>query len=346
MMRALRFTGWGETPEVQEIDTPEPGPGQVLIEVAGAGACHSDLHVMDWSAEEAPAGIEPPFTLGHENAGHVAALGAGVTGLEEGEPVAVYGPWGCGRCRRCRLSEENLCEHTGERAMGGGLGADGGMAEYELVPHDRLLIPLDDLDPVIAAPLTDAGLTPYHAVKRALPVLVPGATAVVIGVGGLGHMAVQILGEITPAQIVAVDTADDKLEHARQLGAHHAVKAGEAAADEIRELSRGVGAALVVDLVGTEPTVALAAQVVGFGGQVSVVGIGGGALPVGFGSIANDAAVTPPYWGSAVELMEVLDLARQNRLTAEVETFSLDDAPTAYQRMRDGQLRGRAVITP
>jgi alcohol dehydrogenase, propanol-preferring len=124
------------------------------------------------------------------------------------------------------------------------------------------------------------------------------------------------------------------------------VKAGEAAADEIRELSRGVGASLVVDLVGTEPTVALAAQVIGFGGQVSVVGIGGGALPVGFGSIANDAAVTPPYWGSAVELMEVLDLARQNRLTAEVETFSLDDAPTAYQRMRDGQLRGRAVITP
>src|SRR3954452_21274464 len=135
MMRALRFTGWGETPEVQEIDTPEPGPGQVLIEVAGAGACHSDLHLMDWSAEEAPPGIEPPFTLGHENAGHVAALGAGVTGLEEGEPAAgcgaspgleggepvgVCGPWGCGRCRRCRLSEENLCEHTGERAMVGG----------------------------------------------------------------------------------------------------------------------------------------------------------------------------------------------------------------------------------
>ncbi len=153
---------------------------------------------------ELPEGIipyDPPFTLGHENTGHVAALGAGVTGWHEGDAVAIYGPWGCGRCRACRLSFENYCEHTSEvRGAGGGLGLDGGMAEYVLVPSARLLVPLGDLDPVEAAPLGDAALTPYHAIARSRAALVPGTTALVIGVGGLGHMAIQILRALTPAR--------------------------------------------------------------------------------------------------------------------------------------------------
>ena len=133
-MRALQLIAWGELPEFREVAVPEPGPGQVLVRVAGAGACHSDLHLM-----ELPAGIipyDPPFTLGHETTGHVAALGAGVTGWAEGDAVAIYGPWGCGRCRACRQSFENYCEHASEiRGAGGGLGLDGGMAEYVLVPN-------------------------------------------------------------------------------------------------------------------------------------------------------------------------------------------------------------------
>ncbi len=192
------------------MPVPEPGPGQVLVKVGGAGACHSDLHLMEWPEGTMSFGV--PFTLGHENAGWVEALGAGVEGLAEGEAVAVYGPWGCGRCRSCRLSAENYCERQAEiGAFGGGLGLDGGMAEYMLVPHPRLLLPLGDLDPRDAAPLSDAALTPYHAVKRSLDLLVPGSTAVVIGVGGLGHMAVQILRALSPARIVAVDTSADKL---------------------------------------------------------------------------------------------------------------------------------------
>ncbi|HWB70411.1 MAG TPA: alcohol dehydrogenase catalytic domain-containing protein, partial [Solirubrobacterales bacterium] len=202
-MRAYQLTEWQSPPELREVPVPEPGPGQVLIKVGGAGACHSDLHLMEW-----PAGtmaFDAGFTLGHENAGWVEKLGAGVEGLEPGEPVAVYGPWGCGRCRSCRLSAENYCERQAEiGAFGGGLGLDGGMAEYMLVPHARLLLPLGDLDPREAAPLSDAALTPYHAIKRSLRLLTPGSSAVVIGVGGLGHMAVQILGALSPARIVAV----------------------------------------------------------------------------------------------------------------------------------------------
>lgn len=346
-MRALRLTDWGAPPELTEVPTPEPGPGQVLVRIAGAGACHSDIHLMDWSAEEAPPAIRPPFTLGHENTGTIAALGAGVTGWAEGDPVAVYGPWGCGRCRPCRLSEENLCERTGELGgMGGGLGFDGGMAEYELVPDQRLLVGLGDLDPIQAAPLTDAGLTPYHAIKAALPLLVPGSTAVAIGVGGLGHMAVQILRELSPTRIVAVDTSEEKLAQARRLGARAAFVPGEDTAAEIRQLTGGVGAELVLDLVGAQPTVELAAAVVRSGGHVSVVGIGGGAVPVGNGFLPYDATISGPYWGSAVELREVIELAAAGRLRPEVETFALDDVMTAYERMRAGRLAGRAVIMP
>ncbi|MDW5598071.1 NAD(P)-dependent alcohol dehydrogenase [Conexibacter stalactiti] len=346
-MRALRLNAWGEPPSLVELPTPEPGPGEVLLKIAGAGACHSDIHLMDWSAEQAPPAIAPPFTLGHENTGTIAALGAGVSGWEIGDPVAVYGPWGCGRCRPCRLSAENLCERTGELGgMGGGLGFDGGMADYELVPDQRLLVPLGDLDPIAAAPLTDAGLTPYHAIKAALPLLVPGSTAVVIGVGGLGHMAVQIVGELSPARIVAVDTSEQKLDHARRLGAEEALLSGPETAARIRELTGGIGAELVVDLVGAQPTVELAAAVVRSGGHVSVVGIAGGTVPVGNGTVPFDATFTGPYWGSAVELREVLALAAAGRLRADVETFPLEQAMTAYEKMRAGALVGRAVITP
>ena len=161
----------------------------------------------------------PPFTLGHENAGWVHALGAGVTGLEVGEPVAVYGAWGCGHCIRCRQGMENYCVNAATAGASGGLGRDGGMASYLLVPAARLVVPLGDLDPVAAAPLTDAGLTPYHAIRRSLPKLVPGSTAVAIGVGGLGHMGVQLLAAMTAATVIAVDQRPEALELARAGGA-------------------------------------------------------------------------------------------------------------------------------
>src|SRR4051812_33012397 len=225
-MKALRMTAWKHEPELLDVAEPEPGPGQVVVRIGGAGACHSDLHLLhDFEGGLLPWG--PPFTLGHENAGWVEAVGAGVSGLEVGQPVAVYGPWGCGRCRRCRTGMENYCEHSFELpGAGGGLGFDGGMAPLMLVPDARFLVPLGDLDPVDAAPLTDAGLTPYHAVKRSLALLVPGTTAVVIGAGGLGHMAVQLLRALTPSTIIAVDQRKEALTTALEVGADHGVLAG------------------------------------------------------------------------------------------------------------------------
>jgi propanol-preferring alcohol dehydrogenase len=345
-MRALRLTDWQHDPELLEVPDPEPGPGQVLVRIGGAGACHSDLHLL----HDFPAGILPfdaPFTLGHENAGWVEAVGAGVTGLEHGQPVAVYGAWGCGFCGRCLQGMDNYCENRAEYVReGGGLGFDGGMAPLILVPTARHVLPLDRLDPVDAAPLTDAGLTPYHAVKRSRHRLVPGSTALVIGAGGLGHMAVQILAALSAARVVAVDRSPDALDLARSVGAEHTVIAGPTAAAEIRDLTKGQGTDLVLDFVGADDTIALAIAVARRLSDVTVVGIGGGSYQFSFFTVPYEVSMATTYWGSRSELSEVVALGEAGKIRAHVERFTLDDALKAYTRMADGTLRGRAVIVP
>lgn len=345
-MKALQLREWKQDAELVEVSEPDPGPGEVLLRVGGSGACHSDLHLMH-DFEPGVVSWGPPFTLGHENAGWVEATGAGVTGIAVGDAVAVYGPWGCGRCRRCVLGMENYCErHTEIGAPGGGLGRDGGMAPLMLVPSPRLLVPLGDLDPVDAAPLTDAGLTSYHAIKRSLPLLVPGSTAVVIGVGGLGHMAVQLLAALSPAKVIAVDQRTKALALAADLGADHTLLAGDLAAGEIMDLTGGQGADVVLDVVGADPTLQLAAAVVRSLGHLTIVGIGGGTLPVGFFSIPYEASVATTYWGTLSELHEVIALAQRDDIRVKTTHFTLDQAPQAYEMMQSGSIEGRAVIIP
>jgi propanol-preferring alcohol dehydrogenase len=345
-MRALRLPAWKHEPELATVPDPEPGPGQVVIRIGGAGACHSDLHLMH-DFEPGLFTWGPPFTLGHENAGWVDSLGAGVEGLEVGQPVAVYGPWGCGRCPRCRRGMENYCERQAEiGVMGGGLGLDGGMAERMLIPHARHLVALGDLEPVHAAPLTDAGLTPYHAIKRSLPLLGAGSNTVVIGAGGLGHMAVQILAALCPTTVTVVDQREAARKAAARVGASFTVDAGADAPAEIMEITRGLGADLVLDIVGVDATMALAAQVVRSLGHLTVVGIGGGSLPFSFFAVPYEASVATTYWGSIPELLEVLALAEAGRIEPPVQTFPLEGALDAYAAMRDGRLEGRAVIVP
>ncbi|WP_043664236.1 NAD(P)-dependent alcohol dehydrogenase [Streptomyces xylophagus] len=344
-MKALQYRTIGAAPEVVTVPDPEPGPGQVLLKVTAAGVCHSDIAVMSWPAESFPYDL--PLTLGHEGVGTVAALGAGVTGVQEGDSVAVYGPWGCGTCAKCAEGKENYCLRAAELGIHPpGLGAPGAMAEYLLVDDVRHLIPLDGLDPVAAVPLTDAGLTPYHAIKRALPKLVPGSTAVVIGTGGLGHVAIQLLRAMTSARVIALDLSEDKLRLAREVGAHEAVLSDANAAAVVRELTGGIGAEAVFDFVGAEPTVRTAGAVAAVEGEVAIVGIGGGALPVGFGHLPFEVSVHAPYWGSRSELVEVLALARSGAVSVHTETFSLDEAPLAYERLHAGKINGRAVILP
>jgi propanol-preferring alcohol dehydrogenase len=294
-------------------------------------------------------GLKGPFTLGHENAGWIAKRGDGVRGWKEGDPVAVYGPWGCGHCHTCQTSAENYCEnHASMPSLGGGLGSDGGMADYLLVPSPRLLVPLGKLDPVMAAPLSDAALTPYHAIKMALPLLTPDTTVVAIGIGGLGHMAVQLLQALTPAQLIAGDIDDSKLAHARELGVKHAVNTrdGKAAAEAIRKITGPRGAVLALDFVGVQPTIDLCTHIVGRGSRMTVVGLGGGTIHYSANNPPYGCQVTIPYWGSRTELMEVIALAEQGRIRAEVEQFPLEQAVDVYQRLRDGKIRGRAVLVP
>ncbi len=261
---------------VDDAPVPEPREGQVLIKVAGSGACHSDLHVIAATA----AGncfFKPPYTLGHESTGWVEAVGAGVQRVQPGDKVAVYCALGCGKCRTCLAGFESYCMRM--RPVNAlGLGADGGMAEYMLVPAERYLIPLGDLDPVEAAPLTDAGMTPYHAINRSRALLTPDATVVVMGIGGLGHLALQILRSTSAVRVIAIDVAEDKLALAKELGADATVRAGENALKETIELLHGEQADVVLDFVGVQSTIDLGRKLVRPGGDFTIVGLGGGTM--------------------------------------------------------------------
>jgi NADPH:quinone reductase-like Zn-dependent oxidoreductase len=236
-MLAYRLLQAQRPPEFQEVPEPRAGPGEVVVKVAGSGLCHTDFTVISrersyW--KEAP----PPFTLGHEIAGWVEEVGTGVIKLHPGDAVAVNPSWAsCGRCHMCRSGEENHCLYQ-TAIRGPGVGYEGGHAPYVLVPEARFLVPIGDLDSVLAAPLTDAGITTYSAIKPALPYIRPGSAAVVIGVGGLGLYAVQLLRLLTGARVIAVDSTEARLKLAREYGADDVVSSGPEAASHRRD--RGV----------------------------------------------------------------------------------------------------------
>lgn len=348
-MRALRLEAWHSEPVLREVPDPVPGPGGVVVQVGGAGACHSDLHLIH-DFEEGQLPWTPPFTLGHENAGWVHSVGEGVRGLEPGQPVAVVGAWGCGTCPHCLAGLETYCDRPDLAPVpggGGGLGLDGGMADLLLVPSARHVVPLPDgLDPAHAAPLTDAALTPYHAIRRSREKLGPGATAVVIGVGGLGHLAVQVLRATTAARIVAVDARESARALAERSGADLAIAPGPGVAEAVREVSGGLGADVVVDCVGSDETLATAVACARQLADITVVGLGGGTLPFSFFGVPYEVSVQTTYWGNRSELVEVLDLAARGRLHVEMTTYDLEHAVDAYRALHEGTVVGRAVVVP
>lgn len=344
-MRAYRMHAWHEGARLEDVPVPEPGPGQVLLRIGGAGACHSDLHLMrDWDPglmpmlERAPL----PFTLGHENAGWIAGGDAG--SLPEGAPVVVSPTWSCGRCRSCRRGETHQCEDE-SASLGGGLGLDGGLADYMLAPG-HCLIPLRGLEPWQAAPLSDAGLTSYHAVKRCLPVLAPDTTALVIGVGGLGHLAVAFLRVLTGAQVVAADVDPQALEVAARQGADLCLASDAHTAERVREATRGRGAHAVLDFVGAEATLQTAVGSAARGGQIAVVGIGGGTIPMGFGAVPPGVGVVCTLGGSTSELEEVVALVESGRVRPAITRFPLGEVDAVYEKLHRGEIAGRAVLVP
>lgn len=347
VMRAVRFNQWKTFPTLEEVERPTPGAGEVLLKVAGAGACHSDVGIFaEFDASTAPKGLAPSYTLGHEVSGWIEAVGPGVTGFETGDAYLVYGPVGCGHCIPCTRGQDTYCENAATQpSLGMGLGRDGGMAEYVVVPA-RNLVPLGDADPVDAAPLADAALTPYHAIKLALPVLGKGgATALVIGLGGLGQIAVQILTALTGATVIATDMKPEAMAAAEARGAK-TVAGGADQAAKIRELTGGRGVDAVFDFVGATPTIALGQGVLAQGGRMTVVGIAGGTAQWSFFTNPYEAVITNTYWGSIADLHEVVSMYRAGQIVPDVERYSLDDALEAYHKLESGQLSARAVVVP
>lgn len=337
-MRAFQLTGPGSA-AVVDLPIPEPGFGQVRLKMAGAGLCHSDLLVLNAD----PPFFPVPSILGHETTGFVDKVGEGVSSIEAGAPYGIYFPWGCGRCRACAEGAENVCSEAPAIA-GFGCGVDGGLAEYVIVDDARHLVPLGDLDPVRAAPLMCAGLTTYHAMDVGRSGLRAGSFAVVIGVGGLGHLAIQVVRAATGARVIAVDIDDEKLRHALELGAGAAIKAGNDAADQVRAATAGAGAALVIDLVGNDATLAFARSILATGGQLQIVGVGGGTLPLRFVEFPRDASVSVPYAGTIPNLHDVLALAEAGLIRTDIVEIGFHEIRDAYRAMTEGKLRGRAVL--
>lgn len=346
-MKAVQYRTFGGSAEVVEIDKPVPGPGQVLIKVTAAGLCHSDVFVMSIPADQYFLGTLP-LTLGHEGVGVVEEVGLGVSAVRVGQAVAVYGPWGCGTCHQCAAGHENYCERAAELGiLAPGLGAPGALAEYMIVDDARHLVDIGDLDPAVAAPLTDAGLTPYHAIKPSLAKLGAGTTAVVLGVGGLGHLGVQILKALSGASVIALDVDDDKLKLAADSGADVTLRSDDPdVVATVKGLTHGRMAQGVFDFAGFQSSLDVAKQLVGVGGDFKIVGLGmgGATIAVGFFTTPYEANISTTYWGYRDELIEVLEMARRGQLHVHVERFAIDDAPLAYERLHDGTLQGRAVV--
>lgn len=344
-MRALQLVAPGRI-EVREVPVPDIGATEVLVKVAGAGLCHSDLHLLDL-----PEWPVPDMTLGHETAGYVTGLGESVTGFSENDAVLVNFVWACGVCRVCIEGRDNVCLAVGRLGMppAPGLGLEGGMADYIKVDA-RHLHPLGSLDPVMAAPLADAGLTPMHAINGARHRLTPGATAVVIGVGGLGHMGVQLLKATSGVRIVAVDVSEQKLDHARALGADVVVKSDDTAAQQILDLTEGYGADSVFDFVGNQGTVDLATRIIAPDGALRFVGIAGGAFT--YSAVPSPTTipwgvdVRSSYGGTRSDLNMVIELARMGKISVGVTKYRLEDASQAIDDLRSGLIAGRAVLVP
>ncbi|ORB31753.1 NAD(P)-dependent alcohol dehydrogenase [Mycolicibacterium parafortuitum] len=331
-----------------DIPVPEIGPDDVLLRVAAAGVCHSDLHVM----HNPDRIFARPVTLGHEVTGSVADVGSGVRGWAVGDSAIVHLCWSCGQCRNCLAGADNVCLRGGRRAQppAPGLGPDGGMAEYMRVPA-RFLVGIDGLDPVVSAPLADAAMTAYHAIRNSGHALAPGNTAVVIGVGGLGHCALQILRATTATRIIAVDVDAGKLADAVNHGAHETVSAASDTVAAILDLTDGIGAQAVFDFVGNDATLRTAAAGVAPNGVVQVAGLAGGRVPIA--AAPRDgvgwpwgASLRMSYGGTRTDLVACVALARDGHLRVDCERFALADALEAFDRLEAGGVRGRAVLVP
>lgn len=342
-MKALRLHQYGQDPKLDEVAEPSlVGPWDVIVDVGAAGLCRTDLHIIEgqWDPIQHPS---LPYILGHENAGWVRTVGSAVHNVAPGDTVIMHPLTSCGLCAACRVGQDSHCEN----ATFPGINANGGMAQ-QLLTNARAVVKLDSaLEPQAIAALADAGLTAYHAVRKAADTLFPGTHAVVIGAGGLGHIGIQSLAAITSAEITVVDRSEKAVELAATLGAHHTVLATDDDAVEKAVLDiTGGGAHVVFDFVGEHGAELLATRLLRNRGSHYVIGYGGAVHIPTIDIISREINVIGNLVGTYNDLVELMTLTAQGRVTLHTVVYPLDAALDAIADLNAGRLIGRGVLVP
>ena len=342
-MRAVRLHRYEEAPTVDEV--PEPtisGPWDVIVDVGAAGLCRTDLHIIEgqWEPIQHPS---LPYILGHENAGWVREVGSAVSNVAVGDTVIMHPLTSCGLCPACRIGQDSHCEN----ATFPGINVNGGMAQ-QLLTNARAVVKLDaGLQPKDVAALADAGLTAYHAVRKAADQLFPGTHAVVIGAGGLGHIGVQTLAAFTSAEITVVDRSEAALELARGLGAHHTVLStnDEEVQRQVLDITGG-GAHVVFDFVGERGAELLAPKLMRNRGSHYVIGYGGEVRLPTIEIISREINVIGNLVGTYNDLVELMTLTSQGKVKLHTATYPLDAVNDAIADLEAGRLIGRGILVP
>ncbi|MEW2165585.1 NAD(P)-dependent alcohol dehydrogenase [Streptomyces sp. NPDC007084] len=341
-MRAVRLHAYDSVPRLDEI--PEPrvrGPLDVVVRIGGAGVCRTDLHIIEgqWQPK---TDVRLPYVQGHENAGWVHAVGSAVTGLEIGDPVILHPLATCGLCAACRRGDDVHCADSAFP----GIDTDGGFADY-LLTHVRSVVKLDPaLAPARVAALADAGLTAYHAVKKAARRLAPGDRCVLIGAGGLGHIGVQALRALSPAELIVVDRSAEALKLAETLGAHHTVLADGSQVEHVLDLTGGQGAEVLLDFVGEGGALEDGVRMLRRAGDYHVIGYGGTLQVPTIDIISTEINFIGNLVGSYTDLVELMELAARGLVSLHTVTYPLDAFDRALDDLGQGRVRGRAVLVP
>lgn len=343
-MKAVRVHAYGQQPSIDDVAEPSlNGPLDVVVEIGAAGLCRTDLHVVEgqWAAIQDPA---LPYILGHENAGWVREVGSAVTHVAPGDAVILHPLVTCGLCAACRIGQDSHCDN----AAFPGLNVNGGMADL-LLTNARAVVKLQpNLQPADVAALADAGLTAYHAVRKSLDLLTPGTHAVVIGAGGLGHIGVQVLAALTSATITVIDRSPEALELASSIGAHHTIDANQPddqLLDEVRDITGG-GAHVTFDYVGEHGTPATGVTMLRNRGSYYAIGYGGEVNIPTIELISREINVVGNLVGTYSDLVELMTLTAQGRVTLHTRIYPLDAALDALHDLESGTLVGRGILVP
>ena len=341
-MRAVQVVDYHQPLRMSEVPVPEPtGPYDVVVRIGGAGVCRTDLHILEGQWAE-KSGVALPYTIGHENAGWVHAVGSAVTNVAEGDKVIVHPLVTCGLCRACRIGDDVHCSNSAFP----GIDTDGGYAEY-LKTSARSVVKLDDpLEPAGVAALADAGLTAYHAAAKAARRLRPGDRCVVIGAGGLGHIGIQVLKALTASDIIVVDRNPDAVALATSIGADEGIVADGSHVEKVLELTGGEGAEVVIDFVGEGGATSEGVQMLRRAGEYHVVGYGENINVPTIDIISTEINFIGNLVGSYTDLCELMVLAARGDVRLHTTTYPLDHFQSAIDDLDAGRVRGRAILVP